>query len=225
MFSRIILLLCSLFITLNLYEGVFALNGQSYEDYKTTKDTFCSDSTKPWSTDNRLVPEIEYPELSDTAVNATLATWRDNTPRWMVGDEKVRLRSDLDPVRIGDFSGFKALEVVRIGYRSNMNSLFACGIVSSRLDTLKNLQDLVSSKLKNKNSEILQKLKQESNRLEQTVNTLKCNISAERKEMMVSLTHTAMQQYCEYRYYLGYLQSNIDANIRDVQEIEKKIGT
>jgi hypothetical protein len=42
-----------------------------------------------------------------------------------------------------------------------MNALFACGIISSRIDTLVELQDLIGKKIKNKNSEILEKLKNE----------------------------------------------------------------
>lgn len=77
----------------------------------------------------------------------------------MVGDEKARLRADLDPIAIGEYSGFKALEVARIGYRSNMNSLFACAVLTSRIDTMITLQELISQKIKTKNSEILQKIK------------------------------------------------------------------
>ena len=42
--------------------------------------------------------------------------------------------------------------------------------------------------------------------------------------MMTFVTNTATNQYCHYRFYLGYLDSNITTNLRNVQEIEKKIG-
>ncbi len=42
--------------------------------------------------------------------------------------------------------------------------------------------------------------------------------------MMTILTNTATNQYCHYRHYLGYLDSNITTNLRDVQEKEKNIG-
>lgn len=159
---RIFTSLVTLTLSISYYGGTMAaLNGQTYEDYTKEAGAYCDDTARSWGTNNTLVPKIDYPELSDTVINATLIKWRDNNPKWMVGEEKERLRADLDPVTIGEYSGFKALEVARIGYRSNMNALFACGIISSRIDTLVELQDLIGKKIKNKNSEILEKLKNE----------------------------------------------------------------
>lgn len=41
---------------------------------------------------------------------------------------------------------------------------------------------------------------------------------------MVELINTATTQYCHYRSYLDYLDSNLTAGFRDVQIIEKDIG-
>jgi len=42
-----------------------------------------------------------------------------------------------------------------------MNALFACAVVTSRIETIVTLQELISKKIKTKNSEILEKLKKE----------------------------------------------------------------
>ncbi len=79
----------------------------------------------------------------------------------MSDDERLRLKRDLDPVRIGEYSGFKTLEIARVGYRTRMNSAFACAVISSRQRTLVDLQKLIGQKIKTKSSEILEKLQKE----------------------------------------------------------------
>lgn len=221
---RIYTFLLIVLTSFGCYEAFSAEPGKSYDAYTKEAESYCDDSSKSWSTNNTLVPKIDYPELSSKSVNATLAKWRDNNPRWMVGDEKARLRADLDPNNIGEFTWFKALEVARIGYRSNMNALFACAVVTSRIETIVTLQELISKKIKTKNSEILEKLKKEWNKLEQTSNKLKCNPSKDKEEMMIGLINTATHQYCHYRHYLDYLDSSLTAGFRDVQEIDRDIG-
>ncbi len=78
-------------------------------------------------------------------------------------------------MRIGEYSGFKTLEIARIGYRTRLNTLFSCAVVSSRIDTLVNLEKLISAKLKTKDSEIQQKLKKDASKLSIILNNLKCN--------------------------------------------------
>lgn len=173
-----------------------------------------------------MIPKIDYPELEASAVNKAMAKWKTDTR--VIGDEKARLEADLDPKLIGEYSGFKALEAARIGYRSRMNSLFACAIVASRIDTLTDLQKNIEKKVKSKNSEVLQKLKNDAQKLNQTYNTLKCNVpkgsDGSKEEMITGLTDTAARQYCHYRHYLGYLEARIDSNLTEIQNIEKNIG-
>lgn len=221
---RSITSLCILLSMITVTDSTFALSlGQSYTEYIEWSEKFCDDSTKPWGKNNTLVPQIDYPELTDAAVNATLTKWRDSKTEWMIGDEKSRLRYDLDPVRIGEYEGFKALEVARIGYRANMNALFACGVISSRIKTIGELKDIIGKKVKSKEWEILKSLDREWEKLIKTSNSLKCKPPS-KEEIMVGITNTATYQYCRYRHYLGYLDSNVNASIRNVQEIEQKIG-
>ena len=220
-------------LSLVFYSATLAISGgaywatQTYENYNTGAVEYCDSSDRTWSQDSSLVAKIDYPAFETTMVNITMAKWRNNNQ--VVGDEKLRLKSDLDMVRIGEFRWFKTLEVARIGYRTQMNALFACAVISSRIDTIDTLQKLIDKKISSKESEIRQKLKKEADRLKKNLTTLKCNppkSSDERGkwEMITPLINTASHQYCYYRHYLGYLDSNI-GDVTRTQNIEKWIGT
>lgn len=215
------------FSTTLTISGVTYWASQTYENYSTGAIEYCDSSDRTWSRDNTLVAKLDYPAFDTNIVNITMAKWQNNPQ--VVGDEKMRLKYDLDTVRIGQFRWFKTLEVARIGYRTQMNALFACAVISSRIDTIDTLQKLIDKKINSKESEIRQKLKKEADRLKKNLTTLKCNPtknSDERKkwEMITSLINTASHQYCHYRHYLGYLDSNI-GDVTRTQNIEKWIGT
>lgn len=144
----------------------------------------------------------------------------------MSDDEKIRIRRDLDPVTIGEYRGFKTLEGARIMYRTRLNSLFACGIVASRIDSIATLKELISKKIKNKDSEIYQKLRKEVEKLEKKRNDLKCNVEKEdgkKEEMIIHMINSSSHQYCHYRHYLHYLESNV-TDVSRAENIEKGIG-
>lgn len=222
MYIRIIFIL-SLLCTLSLSGDIFAANGQSYSDYQEKSKEFCEDPKKDWHEWSNLVGVIDYPELNDTIINQTIANWRVKE-EWRIGDEKNRLLEDLDPSKIGDYSGFKTLLIARTGYRSNMNSLFACAVVSSRIQALDTLQEIIKEKITKKNSETLEKLNREADKLKENLDKLKCNIDIENpREILSALANSSTKQYCHYRHYLNYLNSNLVTNFRDVLEIEKNI--
>ena len=219
----IILLLSSISI------GTYAAIPQSYEEYISEVWLFCDSPDRSWAKDNSLVPKIDYPKLNERAINATIAEWWKS--KSFSNDEKLRLKSDLDPIKIGEYTGFKTLEVARIAYRTRMNSAFSCAIISSRIKTMKVLQDIINKKIYNKESEIHIKLKKEVDKLQIEVNKLTCNLpktswsdqTVSKTEEITVLINTTIHQYCQYRFYLGYLDSNISEKLRDVQEIENKI--
>ncbi|NRH20569.1 hypothetical protein HOO68_00800 [Candidatus Gracilibacteria bacterium] len=222
------LLLLFLFIEGNIVLGASTSNEAKaqYEAYKKEAESYCDSNDRSWKGWNTLIPKIDYPELEASAINKAMATWKADTR--VIGDEKARLEADLNPSLIGEYTGFKALEVARIGYRSRMNSLFACAVVASRIDTLTDLQKNIEKKVKSKNSEVLQKLKNDAQKLNQTYNTLKCNVpkgsDGSKEEMITGLTNTSARQYCHYRHYLGYLETRINTNLTEIQNIEKAVG-
>ncbi len=200
---------------------LYAATWQTYEEYTAQAGQFCDDTTKLWWTSNTLVPKIDYPELNAQAVNSAMEKWKSSTE--LGTNEILRLKTDLDPITIGEYSGFKTLEVARIGYRTRMNSAFTCAVVSSRQKTITELQKIIATKIKTKNYEIVKKLELEWDKLVRESNKLKCH-PTENIEMITNLVNTTTRQYCHYRHYLGYLDSSINANLRDIQVIEQKIG-
>ena len=155
-----------LFIIVSLmFSGTMSVYAtpQTYEAYQRESTNYCDGAERTWAQDKSLVPKIDYSEFATGAINATLAKSRNNTQT--SNDEKLRIKSDLDPIRIGEYSGFKALEIARVNYRTQMNSLFACGIISSRIDTLDELTKLINQKIKPKKSNIQEALERESDKL------------------------------------------------------------
>jgi hypothetical protein len=146
---------------------------QTYETYQTEANSYCNSSGQTWSKYNTLVPKIDYPAFDLASVNRTLAKSSNNST--VVGDEKLRLKSDLDPVTIGEYSGFKTVEIARINYRTQMNSLFACAVIASRIDTMDSLTRLIQTKIRVKDSETYKKLTRMTEGLTTTYNTLRCN--------------------------------------------------
>lgn len=141
-------------------------------------------------------------------------------------DEKNRLASELDMSRIGNFDGFKTLEVARLQYRSAMDSLFSCSIVDSRLRILDNVRSTVENVTNGGNSEIKLQLDKEQKRLEREKNNLQCNNSSPDKAAVLDeIVNSATRQYCHYRYYLSYLDSNLQMNRTFIEQVEKNIGT
>ena len=114
---------------------------------------------------------------------------------------------ELDMSRIGNFSGFKTLEVARLQYRAQMNSVFACSIIEGRLLILSDLRDALG---RSPNSEVQTLLDQEQKKLETQRDSISCKSSgAEKVPTMQELVNSATRQYCHYRHYLSYLDENL----------------
>ncbi len=136
----------------------------SYENYQKTVKSSCDNTQHAWSQNSALVSIPQYPELNATAVNNQIERTKNLTN--LTTEEKERLIQDLDMTRIGNFSGFKTLEVARLQYRANMDSLFSCALVDSRLRILNDLQTQLATTFTKSNSEIKQQLEKEKLRLE-----------------------------------------------------------
>lgn len=145
----------------------------SYENYQSAAKAYCDSPTRVWNANSAMVTIPQYPELSATAVNNQIERTKNlsNLP----SEEKEKLIRDLDLTRIGNFSGFKTLEVARLQYRANMDALFSCALVTSRLQILDDLQSELSKHFTDSNSEIKQQLEKEKVRLERERGNLSCN--------------------------------------------------
>jgi hypothetical protein len=222
------------FLLFSLIQGTFvvgtdilvsAMSYQQYQQWVDGKDG-CDSPAKSWNKwGTKLIGKIDYPELSVSVVsiNEAIKKWKNEGTNFS-GAEKERLMMDLNLARIGNFSGFKALEVARIGYRTQMNRLFACAIIDSRLSSIVWLTEKINKKIKNKPTEFTDKLEKEAKKYERLKGDMKCNSEIGGKFDIGSLTDTAAYQYCRYRYYLDYLDSNT-VDVLALQKIEQWIGT
>lgn len=197
---------------------------KSYQSYLDGAKSYCDSTDRYWGKNNAIRPIPQYPELKANAVNHQIS--RTQNLSNLSTEEKNRLASELDMSRIGDFTGFKTLEVARLQYRSTMNSLFSCAIVNSRLRILKGLRETVESTLNGANSEITTQLNKEQTRLEREKDNLQCNNSdANQTAVMQEIVNSATRQYCHYRYYLSYLDTTLESDRAYVENMEQAIGT
>lgn len=107
-----------------------------------------------------------------------------------------------------------------------MNALFDCSVIESRKSIIDRLKE--SGGLKGQ-SEILAKLNRESQKLQEQYNQcLPNNASASdetiSREVGTRLINSSTLQYCHYRKYLRYLESNFENNASGFTDLEQSIG-
>lgn len=218
-------------MTLMLPVGAFASTenpptGMEYKNYKfyeQSAKTACDTPNAPWGKNNSLLPIPQYPELSSSAVNAQIERLQNQES--LSDEEKRRLQNEATLQRIGNFSGFKTLEVARLQYRSTMNGIFACGIISSRLSILDDFREAMSASSSTRKSEIQNQLDKEQKRLENERDKLKCNSAgASKTDFMAEMVNSSTRQYCHYRHYLTYLETNLESDLQAIEKMEKEIG-
>lgn len=220
-------------IIFSVFNGFFAVaetiptaenpDYKSYNSYLEWAKKSCDNLSAPWWQNNSLLTIPQYPELSSDAVNAQIE--RTKNLQNISDEERARLQIDLDMWRIGDFSGFKTLEVARTQYRASMNSVFACGIISSRLSILETLREEISKEASTRKSEIQDQLDKEKSRLQSESDKLKCNSAgANKTNLMQEMINSSTRQYCHYRHYLSYLDTNLEDNRYAIEQMEKAIG-
>ena len=81
--------------------------------------------------------------------------------------------------RIGNFEGFRAVEIARIGYRTNMNRIFSCAVVASRYEKLSKVIDTINTSLGVKASDIVTKFRKEKDRYDRLRTTMNCALNTE----------------------------------------------
>lgn len=197
---------------------------RKYSFYLEKSKEECDNPNALWGQHNALVPVPQYAELSANAVNGQIEKTQNSDA--ITDEERIRLAGQLNMNAIGSFDGFKTLEVARLQYRSTMNSIFACGIVSSRLSILADLREQIASSTSTRKSEIQNQLDKEKTRLENERDKLKCNSAGTAKtDLMTEMVNSTTRQYCHYRHYLSYLDTNLENNRYLIEQIEKNIGT
>ena len=173
--------LLSLAFTILFPLGTFAADEpkvvMTYEEYLKNTQAYCDVPEREWHDLSRIVPVPQYAKLSTDAISAQID--RTRSLGTLTTAEKTRLQEELDKNRIGDFSGYKAVEVARLQYRSTMNTLFACSVVESRIGILQKLTEEIARHFPASNSEIKKKLQTEAKKLEKQSSELSCSTSKE----------------------------------------------
>jgi len=196
----------------------------TYEDYQREARSYCEDG-KPWYTGSRNAQRIIYPQFDSESINTWIATQRTDALNQSPA-LRDRLLWELDPIRIGALSTNRALEVAQIVYHSRMNTVFDCAIIEARKKIITWLKNTVHWQ-----SEILEKIKQEERGLDQKSSQCipawwgwSSNTTPEGEDPSTRMINTATLQYCHYRQYLTYLESQLEENISQYNRIDSSIG-
>ena len=205
----------------------------TFDEYLSDATTFCDNPKADWniwtqegSPATRMVPKLTYPAYSSDAVNTWMAQQIEQE-RSPLG--RQYLQEALNPQYIGNFNGIKTLEAAQNVYHARMNTLFDCAVMESRIGIILGLQQ---SKALKWQSEILDKLKKEFITLDiqykqclpDTAKEEKIDPPVFTRNINLRMAKTAWLQYCHYRKYLSYLESNINDNITNTLQIEQNIG-
>jgi hypothetical protein len=127
--------------------------------------------------------------------------------------------SKLSLIRAKGYAGFSVAEVARIQYQKNMNQVFSCALISSRLEKLTKLEEIITKK--NKGTDIMQKLEKERDRYTKMARDKSCNAD---DQIVDRLIVSASTEYCRYTYYLDYLDARIRSNLSESLRIDATIS-
>ena len=213
------LFLLSIFSFLGFPFSLFAV-AIDYSAYQKNIQNNCSAPILPWNNWdiwNINIPAPKYSELTKSAITETKANIKANA-----NDAENRAWIEWELSRTNGV--FSALSLAQTQYRNAMNGVFSCAILSSREKMLVNLTEILRSKTANKESEITRKLQKEIERIGRTKSTIKCQPSGNTPESKIyeKLINSSTLQYCHYRNYIEYLDSNLRENIDDVMKLENQ---
>ncbi|MDD2694113.1 MAG: hypothetical protein PHY14_04235 [Candidatus Gracilibacteria bacterium] len=194
---------------------------REYSCYQEWVNT-CNNSSKPWKA-NKGVGSVEVKNYAELSANAQNKKITEIINKEKYPTERAKLEAQLSLDRIGAFAGFKAVEIARNQYRSNMNKIFSCAVIASRIEKTQKVLEAVK---KVGESEISRKLEADIKKLGAMKPTgCAANMGTETlNDYGLALASSATTEYCSYRNYLDYLQENINSNYTDVLNLEQKIG-
>ncbi len=211
------------FFVLSFPMGISFAAPMSYETYQQESRSYCEDG-KPWYSEaTRNSQKVTYPKLDTDSIN----TWI-SIQRAQAENESPTMRDailqQLDPVRLGAIESSKVLEIAQVAYHARMNTTFDCAVIESR----KNIIELLK-KTTLWQSEILEKIKKEEIALDQkSKQCIPKDSSNKNQQSSIETTrnrliNTTILQYCHYRKYLTYIESNMTENITAFNTIDWQI--
>lgn len=194
---------------------------KEYACYKKWTE-YCKSPDHPWNSSPGIGRvNTDYAELTASAqrkkINDLIA--RESNPT-----EKARLQSVLSENKIGMLDGFKSVEIARAQYQNTMNRIFACAVTASRIEKTNKVLALVS---KGGSSNIADKLKADIKKLGNQMKNQNCATNSTEGKLTDysrAIAASATAEYCIYRNYLDYLDTNIRTDYTKVMDLEKTIG-
>jgi hypothetical protein len=164
--------------------------------------------------------KCKYPELTKDAINTEI-----NCIENLESSDATALQDGVTMDSIGTSSiGFRTIEFARLMYRRNMNSIFSCAVIASRWAKLDSLNSILSGK--QSGSEIQKSIEKERRRYETLRNDMVCdqNRPANSATWVVErLMKSSMKEYCQYSYYLDYVDANLRESYNSLSSTETKI--
>ena len=221
---KIIFLIC--IVSFFLPRNIFALDENSCETqdfscYTKQIDLYCKNESMPWNKSKSGFGKVtlDYVPFESTIQNNQISKIIETETN---RDEKTELMQDLDISRIGKITGFRAVEIARIQYRTNMNRIFACAVISGRQEKISKILTI----LPQKKSDITDKFKKEAKRYEKLMGNMNCGLNNSQEwtyKTIDRIASSATIEYCNYIYYLDYLGANVESDFTKALEIESKI--
>lgn len=195
---------------------------ESFACYTKKVEDACTKKGVIWNETSGLGKiTTDYSEFTSAGFNSLMSQISENIQD---PTEKATIDTKLDALRNQSSDLFRAAEVVRIQYRSNMNNIFSCAIIASRQDKLERLQ--IAIKDNSNATDIKRKLDNEQKRYESLMTTMNCNQAKTPNgtdKVVDRLASSAMVEYCKYTYYLDYLEANINNNYSEALAIDGAI--
>ncbi len=218
--TSILILLLS---PVSLWGSEVSCNKSDYEwCYKGYWVNYCKTSGD-WNDKKKWVGNVteEYAPLDGVKLNQKISSLINSEKN---PNERSRLEKDLDLTRIGNFDGFKSVEIARIQYRTDMDRIFSCAVIASRIEKTNKVIELIS---KAGSTDIQKKLQNDIKKLS-SLKVANCGENASDNTLndyRTAVSVSATTEYCIYRNYLDYLQENISTDYSNVIDKEQKIGT
>jgi hypothetical protein len=203
---------------------------KDYECYKKTVDAACikKNPSIPWTNPpydttwllkpNCNIDGIQYAPLTKTGIEQMITCIEQDEQ-----SNRMAIQDGMSLATIGNYSGFRALEVARTLYRKRMNSVFSCGIVTSRFAKLEALE-MVAMRDGKPGTEIKNKIDREKKRYEEIKKQLACDSSTSPTGAIDRMAGTAMKEYCQYTYYLDYLSRNTTDDVTSSMMTDARTG-
>jgi hypothetical protein len=205
----------------------------SYQAYKESIQNICYATDNPaisWNNKStfgsRDLPETllsisrnDYPDMFSGNYNKEFEQGIKSV-KWNSEDLAALIDSEVENLPLAS-----QIEKSSLLYKERMNAVFGCAVLNTRLRIHKKL----SQDFKPSGSNIIRRLEETSGQIEARMKERSCrNVALSWEEgadisLMPALVRSATLEYCNYRYYLGYVDHTVKNRLWNVIQAEEKM--